>query len=182
MFASDTLGNEQGPGVRVDAGVKIKKGDRMKNIVRIIAALCFLFNASLLYAHCEIPCGIYDDRMRIKMIEEHIATVERSMDMIDRLSKDEPLDYNQLVRWIDNKETHATMIQDIVFQYFMAQRIKPVDMEDKEGAEKYSMEMRTLHQLAVEAMRSKQSTDPAHIKNMRDLVTSFSSSYFEGKE
>jgi nickel superoxide dismutase len=28
---------------------------------------------------CEIPCGIYDDEMRINMIAEHITTIEKSV-------------------------------------------------------------------------------------------------------
>jgi len=54
-------------------------------------------------AHCEIPCGIYDDQMRIRFIAEDITTIEKAMKQIDELSAKVPLNYNQLVRWISNK-------------------------------------------------------------------------------
>ncbi|MDY6953871.1 MAG: superoxide dismutase [Ni], partial [Thermodesulfobacteriota bacterium] len=41
-----------------------------------------LFVVSYASAHCEIPCGIYDDQMRIDMIAEHITTIEKSMKQI----------------------------------------------------------------------------------------------------
>ena len=79
----------------------------------------------LVEAHCQIPCGIYDDELRVQLIEEHIGTVEKSMQQIIALGKEQPVNMNQLVRWIDNKEQHAQEIQDIVTAYFMAQRVKP---------------------------------------------------------
>jgi nickel superoxide dismutase len=80
---------------------------------------------------------------------------------------------------VDNKEAHAIKIQDIVFQYFMSQRIKPADTDNKDAQDKYNRELQLLHQLTLEAMRSKQTTDLDHIKKMRDISKSFSSSYFE---
>ena len=49
--------------------------------------LSFIFTALLLfatqlYAHCQIPCGVYDDTMRVKMIEEHTLTILKSMNYI----------------------------------------------------------------------------------------------------
>ena len=38
-------------------------------------------------AHCQIPCGIYDDELRVQLIEEHIGTVEKSMKMIVELGE-----------------------------------------------------------------------------------------------
>ncbi|MCF7887744.1 MAG: superoxide dismutase, Ni [Candidatus Omnitrophica bacterium] len=133
------------------------------------------------YAHCEIPCGIYNDQQRVEMIKEHITTVEKSMKMINQLSKESPVDYNQLIRWVDNKEAHAIKIQDIVFQYFMTQRIKPAEADSKTLQDKYSRELQLLHQLAREAMKSKQTTSLSHVQNMRDLIKSFSLIYFKEK-
>ena len=46
--------------------------------VALVVALA-AFNA---VAHCEIPCGIYTDEMRVQMIEEHCKTIEKSMSQI----------------------------------------------------------------------------------------------------
>ena len=55
-------------------------------------------------AHCEIPCGIYGDSVRIALLYE---TIEKPMNQINELSKSENPDYNQLVRWVMNKEEYA---------------------------------------------------------------------------
>jgi nickel superoxide dismutase len=130
------------------------------------------------YSHCEIPCGIYDDHMRIKMIAEHITTIEKSINMIIELSQESDTNYNQLVRWIMNKENHATYIQDIVSQYFMTQRIKPVEKGSNEEYKKYVDTTTVLHQILVYAMKTKQTTDLVHVEKLRALLEEFEMLYF----
>ena len=107
------------------------------------------------FSHCEIPCGIYGDEIRFYMIEEHLATIEKSMKMISELSKEEDKNYNQLVRWINNKEQHADDIQEIVCQYFMTQRVKPVAEENGEKHKKYLVKIAVLHKM-LKSLRSSQ--------------------------
>ena len=45
--------------------------------------------------------------MRVKMIAEHIQTIEKSMKQVVELGSQTPVNYNQLVRWVNNKEHHA---------------------------------------------------------------------------
>lgn len=130
-------------------------------------------------AHCEIPCGIYGDSVRIVLIYEHIATIEKSMNMINELSKEEKPDYNQLVRWVTNKEEHAIKIQDIVSQYFLHQRIKPVSEADSAAYGKYVKQLELLHNILVFAMKSKQSTDLSNIETLREKVHNFEHAYFD---
>ena len=51
------------------------------------ALLLMFFATSSAYAHCEIPCGIYDDVMRLNMISEHVKTIEKSMGQILELQR-----------------------------------------------------------------------------------------------
>jgi nickel superoxide dismutase len=130
-------------------------------------------------AHCQIPCGIYDDELRVQLIEEHITTVEKSMKQIVALGAASPVDYNQLVRWIDNKEEHAQEIQDIVTAYFMAQRIKPpTDHDDEQATKNYLHKLALLHRIQIHAMKAKQSTDLEQIETLRKLVAQFRKAYF----
>ena len=122
-------------------------------------------------AHCEIPCGIYDDSLRAKMIAEHAATIEKSMRQILALSRQAPVNYNQLVRWVNNKEAHATEVQHIVWQYFMTQRLRP-------EAEKYGEKLSVLHQMLQAAMKCKQSTDLEQVQRLRSLLNRFEILYF----
>ncbi len=130
-----------------------------------------------IYAHCEIPCGIYDDPMRMKMIYEHIRTIGKSVHEIGHLEEAEKPNANQLTRWIINKDNHADQLQEIITQYFMTQRLKPLSVEDA-GYEKYVKELTLLHGLLVEAMKAKQTVDPATVKRMEVLAADFDRSYF----
>ncbi len=130
-------------------------------------------------AHCQIPCGIYDDELRVQLIEEHITTVEKSMNQIIALGAAEPVNYNQLVRWVNNKEEHAQKIQDIVTAYFMAQRIKPPkDHGDESVVNEYMHKLALLHAIQIHAMKAKQSTDLEQIETLRKLVAKFRTAYF----
>jgi nickel superoxide dismutase len=122
-------------------------------------------------AHCEIPCGIYDDEMRINLIAEHITTIEKSMKQITGLADQKPTNHNQISRWVMNKEHHANELQHIVTQYFMTQRIKS-------DTKKYSEKLILLHKLLVYAMKCKQTTDLSHIATLRSILKEFQDLYF----
>jgi nickel superoxide dismutase len=144
-------------------------------IKQVLIGIGIIFFASLAnnaFAHCEIPCGIYDDEMRIQMILEHILTIEKSMDQIQHLDKKEIHDSNQLIRWVMNKDLHATKLQEIVAQYFMTQRIK---LDDKD----YEKKIRLLHQMLIESMKCKQTVDLEHVRQLRQLTKEFKELYFK---
>ena len=149
-----------------------------------LALLTILFLGALTpgaFAHCEIPCGIYGDAMRFDMIEENCQTIEKSMAKIKNLSLAGDKNYNQLVRWINNKEAHANNIQNIVTQYFMFQRIKPVMTDNAEDMKAYNKKLILLHKMLVHAMKCKQTTDAGHVEKIRNLLDLFRRAYF-GKE
>ncbi len=149
-------------------------------------SLLLLISSMLVYtnanAHCEVPCGIYNDLLRIRLINEHITTIEKSMKEIQRLSKEKEVDYNQLVRWINTKEEHANKIQHIVSQYFMTQRIKIKKAKDAKAFSKYTKQLTLAHKLLILAMKTKQSTDTKHIEDLHKTVKEFSESYFSKED
>ncbi len=138
-------------------------------MIVLTAALAFDQTAR---AHCEIPCGIYDDRARVQLIAEHIGTIEKSIKQVLDLQQAEQVNYNQLVRWIVNKENHATEIQTIVSQYFMTQRIKP-------DTEQYARKIAVLHQMLITAMKCKQTTELKYVAELRELLQTFDQLYFK---
>jgi len=129
-------------------------------------------------AHCEVPCGIYNDELRVELIKEHIQTIEKAMNQIADFQSAETVNYNQLVRWVNTKELHANLIQEIAEQYFLTQRVKFADSADGESYKKYITQLSTLHQLIVYAMKAKQSTDLLQVENMRKSLTAFEKAYF----
>ena len=145
----------------------------MKKSFHIISVfLLVLVPAGFAWSHCEIPCGIYDDRMRVDMIAEHIDTIEKSMNEIASLEKAKDKNYNQIVRWIMNKDDHADQLQEIVSQYFLTQRIKIDD-------EAYTEKLTVLHKMLVYAMKCKQTLDLSHTETLRTLLKQFSELYFD---
>ena len=141
------------------------------------AVLAVVALTSLVKSHCEIPCGIYDDDAGMKEIAEHIFTIEKSMKQIDYLSKQESPNWNQVTRWVNNKELHANKLNDIVTQYFMTQRIKPADSGDQAAYADYTKKLTLLHQMLVFSMKSKQTTDVAHTAKLRSLLGEFHNAY-----
>lgn len=141
---------------------------------KFILALLVVFSSVTFFtatasAHCEIPCGIYDDGARMTMILEHASTIEKSMKEITKLEKGG--NSNQLVRWVSNKEKHADELQHIVTQYFMTQRIK-FDAAD------YDKKLAALHKMLIFSMKCKQTTDLGNVEKLRAAAEEFHKLYF----
>jgi nickel superoxide dismutase len=133
------------------------------------------------FSHCQIPCGIYGDDLRFSLLAEHITTIEKAMNQIEELSAKSDKNYNQIVRWVTNKDEHASKFTEIVTYYFMAQRVKPVESSDKEAYKKYSEQVVMLHKMIVNAMKCKQTTDKQYVHELEHLVEDFHKSYTSGK-
>ena len=156
--------------------------------IRNIIAISIIFTAfglNNIHAHCQVPCGIYDDAVRIIQIREHVTTIEKAMKQIDQLTSDESSaqNMNQLVRWINTKEEHATFIQSIISDYFLAQRIKP-KQNNEAGRQQYIDQTLLLQQIIVSAMKSKQTVDKSEPGLVSTLLNQFVQLYFNehGKE
>jgi nickel superoxide dismutase len=151
----------------------------MRHIVSAIVSVAIILAAAgTAGAHCQIPCGIYNDELRVDLVEEHITTIEKAMNQIEILGKASPPNHNQLARWIVNKEKHAQEIQDIATFYFMIQRVKvPTEMKG-EAWDDYVELLTLLHKIQVTAMKTKQTADLAHVETLRALVKAFRAAYF----
>jgi len=129
----------------------------LKNM--FFAALFTVFGAGFLLvqdasAHCQIPCGIYDDHARVQAMLEDAATVEKSVKLIVELAgKSDAQSQNQLVRWVMNKEKHAQNIIATISDYFLTQRVKT-------SQEDYAERLAKHHAVIVAAMKAKQNSDP----------------------
>ena len=139
------------------------------------------FTAQKTYAHCEIPCGIYNDELRIALLYEHFITIEKAMNRITELSNAPEKDYMMITRWTMAKEEHAKKAQEIVDQYFLTQRVKPVDESDAKKFAKYQKQLTALHHITVYAMKTKQTVDLKYVEQLRTSLAQFEDIYFEGK-
>ena len=152
---------------------------KIRNIIAI-PTIVTAFGLNIITAHCQVPCGIYDDAVRIIQIREHVTTIEKAMNQIDQLTNDESSaqNMNQLIRWINTKEEHATYIQSIIADYFLAQRIKH-KKNNEPGRQQYVDQTLLLQQIIVAAMKSKQSIDKSGPESVSILLNQFVELYFD---
>lgn len=150
----------------------------MKGIARTIAGatiavLMSLILAQSAVAHCQIPCGIYDDHARVASMLVDVATIHKSVDLIAELAgKTDPQSQNQLVRWVMNKEQHAQNIIDSISDYFLTQRVKA-------SQEDYAERLQKHHAVIVAAMRAKQNAAPGIVDELKAAVEAVAPYYPE---
>ena len=136
-----------------------------------------LIFSTQLHAHCQVPCGVYDDAMRIKMIEEHTFTILKSMNYI-KSNQDDLQQQNQVTRWIITKDQHAQDIQNIISEYFLTQRIKKRD-DSKESKDLYHAQLAVLHSILQDAMKCKQTIDTSKTDSLLENLNKFVNLYFD---
>ena len=140
---------------------------------KYILLFIIILNNKIILAHCQIPCGIYDDVLRIKQIKEDFYTIKKAINEIKKLSENsDEITHNQLTRWVITKENHASNIQKIVSEYFLTQRVKETNLQ-------YIEQTTLLQRLLVSAMKCKQNLNQDNVDKGLSLVTSFSEVYFD---
>jgi len=151
----------------------------MKKISGCILLIAFAVTGSIFikpqvtHAHCQIPCGIYDDAARVQSMLEDAATVEKSLQTIAALEgKTDAQSQNQMVRWVMNKEEHAQKIIATISDYFLTQRIKP-DQED------YAERLMKHHTVIIAAMKAKQNVDIKLATTLKESIEALKSYYPE---
>ena len=149
----------------------------MKPIYQSLIIPFLLLQGSLL-AHCQVPCGIYNDAARIIQIQEDFSTIQKAMNKLKELSQQQDAtSMNQLTRWIITKEDHASKIQKVVSEYFLTQRIKT--KTESSEFDTYVKQTTTLHQILVSAMKCKQTVDLGHVDEGLNQIKTFINLYFD---
>jgi nickel superoxide dismutase len=122
-------------------------------------------------AHCQIPCGIYDDAARVSSMMEDARTIEKSLMLINELAgKTDAQSLNQATRWVMNKEKHAQNIIAVIGDYFLTQRVKPDLVDYKERLARH-------HAVILAAMKAKQNSDPAYAKALKKAIETIAPYY-----
>jgi nickel superoxide dismutase len=131
--------------------------------------MLIFFTAHHAIAHCQIPCGIYDDQLRIELMEEHAGTIKKSIHQIRTATVPA-----QQVRWTLNRENHADELTEIVVHYFLTQRIK-------KSSPDYEKTVVILHQMMQQIMRCKQNEDIAQADQLLEMIHAFEHLYLKDK-
>ena len=130
--------------------------------------------------HCQVPCGIYTDQLRFESMLEDTKTIAKAIAQVGELTNKmqngelDPLTFNQATRWVTTKDDHASHIQEVMAQYFLAQRIKSDNAD-------YTNQLITAHKVIVAAMKTKQAADPATAEALKASILDLYRAY-EGKE
>ncbi len=128
-------------------------------------------------AHCQVPCGIYDDAARITRMREDASTIEKAVKLIDELAgQHDAQAFNQAARWVSTKEVHASHIIEVVSQYFLTQKVKPV-APDADGYQAYLKKLGDHHAVMVAAMKTKQSVDKTKVAALRSAIDNLADHY-----
>ncbi len=129
--------------------------------VALLGIVAFLFMPQRdLQAHCQVPCGIYDDHGRIDAMREDVTTITKAIAQINELSQQHnALSFNQAARWVSTKEQHASHIITTVAEYFLTQKVKAVP-PGSAGYQEYLQSLALHHQVMRAAMKKKQTVDP----------------------
>ncbi len=151
-------------------------GDTFAMSRTLLAFFASALLCSTVYAHCQVPCGIYGDQLRFEQMLEDTKTITKAQGQINDLAQaaKSGQDSNQLVRWVVTKETHAGSIQSTIADYFLAQRIKS-------DSPRYADQLKAAHAVTVAAMKCKQSTDSATASALEKAIHDLYRAY-EGKE
>lgn len=127
-------------------------------LVLVGAALATVMGIRGATAHCQVPCGIYDDPARIAQMKEDARTIAKAVTNINQLSgKHDSQAFNQAARWVATKEAHASHIITTISEYFLTQKVKPA-AAGAEGRAKYLETLARCHAVMVAAMKTKQSS------------------------
>ena len=144
-------------------------------IVVLVIVVGALVIPQTLKAHCEIPCGIYDDHARVESMLEDAATVAKSAKLITELSgKTDAQSQNQLIRWVMNKEKHAQNVINTISNYFLTQRVKLIQKDYAERLKKH-------HAVILAAMKAKQNADVKYSQSLKEAIEGIAVYYPEHK-
>lgn len=123
---------------------------RVHMISLVALLLAFVAFPQQLLAHCQVPCGIYDDNARVMSMLEDVETVKKAVTMLGELvNNNDVQSKQQFVRWVNNKEIHAQKIISTISDYFLTQRVKA-------SQEDYVERLKMHHAVIVDAMKAKQ--------------------------
>ena len=139
-------------------------------LVGLVTLLIWSENVPRAEAHCQVPCGIYNDPARIRGLYEDAATIAKAIDNITKLSgKTDAESINQLTRWINTKEDHASHIIKVVSEYFLTQKVKPV-ASGSDGYDAYLKSQADHHAVLAAAMKTKQIPETGNVRNLQRAI------------
>ena len=151
----------------------------VSTLALVVAAGAFAlsFAGRKAQAHCQVPCGIYDDTARIRRLREDATTIAKAIDHINKLAGSHDANaFNQASRWVTTKEQHASNVITVVAEYFLTQKVK-VKAPGADGYDAYLKSLADHHAVMTAAMKTKQSADPATVTTLNGAIDALARHY-----
>ena len=150
----------------------------MHKSVLVVMLLGGLAVSTQARAHCQVPCGIYDDHARIHAMAEDVKTISKAISKLQALAgKTDAQSVNQQIRWTNAKDTHASAIITVVAEYFLTQKIKQAKASDKRAFKVYVARLVACHAVMRAAMKTKQTVDRAAADGLAKAVDALGALY-----
>lgn len=139
---------------------------RKFHLMAFVVAACLISLAvpRQLLAHCQVPCGIYDDNARVMGMLEDVTTIKKAIKLLGDLNdKGDVQSKQQFARWVMTKEQHAQKIISTIADYFLTQRVKAKQAD-------YVQRLKDHHAVIVLSMKAKQNASMDVAKNLEAAV------------
>ncbi len=135
------------------------------------------FKPATAVAHCQVPCGIYDDAARINRLREDAATIAKAVGKIQELAGSHDVAaFNQASRWVMTKEEHASHIIEVVSKYFLTQKVK-VATGGGDAYQAYLKKLADHHAVMSAAMKTKQTVSPDAVRKLEHAIEGLAKHY-----
>jgi nickel superoxide dismutase len=140
--------------------------------MKVMSLLFSLLPSETVYAHCDVPCGIYDP----KSAQIAAATVLKMVQKINEIPKDNPsvVDRNNFVRMVWTKEEHARKCKEEIL-------ILWTDYFKPEHLEKFPNLHETFWKAAKLCSKNKQSVDEAAATDLVKAVDEIANIFTQSK-
>lgn len=153
----------------------------MKKLLVAASFVAAVLAPVALRAHCQVPCGIYDDPARIAEMREDAVTISKAITSLGELAgKNDAQSWNQAIRWTTTKEDHASHIIQVASEYFLTQKVKPV-AAGAEGYDAYVASVTELHAVMRAAMVAKQTPTADSVKTLDAAIDKLAARWGEHK-
>ena len=144
---------------------------RSSVLLMLLAVLAVVGTPTQANAHCQVPCGTYDDHARGRAMLEDAQTIGKAVTYIAAYADStEPNKVNQVTRWVATKEAHASRVITTIAEYFLTQKIAPADPRDKAAWAKYAQILADHHKVMRLAMKAKQTVSAKGVAQLRDAI------------
>lgn len=142
----------------------------------MIKTLLKLLPAETVYAHCDVPCGIYDPKAA-QVAAETVLKMVQKMDELKQTatSADNAEYFNSLTRMILTKEEHARKCKEELL-------ILWTDYFKSEHLEKFPELHDTFWQAAKLCSKAKQTVDLETAQELVDSVNQIAEMFAESKK